>query len=293
MRALSLRARPIVLLAVAFTSLSAILIRLSGSHPLTIASYRMLFSFLFIAPFSLRGLRGITWRDLLLAGASGLFLALHFATWVTGVRLTTVASATVLVSMHPVVVVAGSAIFLREPPKPLLVLLILTALAGTVVLSVGDLNSGVGDMRGNLLALAGALSVALYMLIGSALRRRVGAGAYNTLVYGVSAATLFLLALLWGAQLRVTETREYLLFLSLAVFCTILGHALFNWALRYVRATFVSTSILLEPVFATVMAVFVLGEIPSALTLLGGAIVIAALWGVAREERKEQLEVSG
>ncbi|MFW6214637.1 MAG: DMT family transporter [Alkalispirochaetaceae bacterium] len=286
-------ARVIVVLAVAFTSVSAILIRLSDSHPLTLASYRMLFSFLFIAPFSLGSLKGIGRRDLLLAGASGLFLALHFATWVSGVRLTSVASATVLVSMHPVVVVAGSALFLREPLKPVLLLLILSAVAGTVILSIGELNSGVGDLRGNLLALAGAVSVGGYMLIGSALRKRVGAGAYNTLVYAVCAAALFLLSLLWGAQLRVTSGREYLLFLSLAFFCTILGHALFNWALRYVRATFVSTSILLEPLFATIMAIFVLDEIPSYLTLVGGVVVILSLRGVSREERKEQLEVSG
>lgn len=293
---ISSRTRPIVIIAVAFTSISAILIRLSEAPPLTIAAYRMLFAFLMIAPFALPRMRRLGGRDLLLGVASGAFLALHFATWITSVTLTSVASATVLVSMHPVIVLVGSVLILREKPLPGVTGLIGLALAGTVLLSWGDLRSGVGDIGGNLLALAGAAAVAGYMLLGSSLRRRVGALQYNALVYGVAAVILFPLARLFGAPLAPFPLREYLIFAGLAFFCTILGHALFNWALKYVRATFVSTSILLEPVFATVMAIFVLGEIPSILTLLGGVVVIGALYGIARGERravKAKMEVTG
>ena len=293
---ISSRTRPIAIIAVAFTSISAILIRLSDAPPLAIAAYRMLFAFLMIAPFALPRMRRLGGRDLLLAVASGAFLALHFATWITSVTLTSVASATVLVSMHPVIVLVGSVLILREKPLPGVSGLIVLALAGTVLLSWGDLRSGVGDIGGNLLALAGAAAVAGYMLLGSSLRRRVGALQYNALVYGVAALILFPLARLFGAPLAPFPPREYLIFAGLAFFCTILGHALFNWALKYVRATFVSTSILLEPVFATVMAIFVLGEIPSILTLLGGVVVIGALWGIARGERravKAKMEVTG
>lgn len=291
---LSSRARPIVVVAVAFTSVSAILIRLSQAPPLTIAAYRMLFAFLMIAPFALPRMRRLTGRDLLLAAASGGFLALHFATWITAVTLTSVASATVLVSMHPVIVLLGSVLFLREKPLPGVTALVLLALIGTTILSWEDLRSGVGDLGGNLLALAGAAAVAGYMLLGSSLRKRVGALQYNALVYGVAALILLPLATLWGSSLGPFELREYLIFGGLAFFCTILGHALFNWALKYVRATFVSTSILMEPVFATVMAVFILGEIPSLLTLMGGVVVIVALYGISRGERQQaKLEVAG
>lgn len=291
---LSSRARPIVVVAVAFTSVSAILIRLSQAPPLTIAAYRMLFAFLMIAPFALPRMRRLTGRDLLLAAASGGFLALHFATWITAVTLTSVASATVLVSMHPVIVLLGSVLFLREKPLPGVTALVLLALIGTTILSWEDLRSGVGDLGGNLLALAGAAAVSGYMLLGSSLRKRVGALQYNALVYGVAALILLPLATLWGSSLGPFELREYLIFGGLAFFCTILGHALFNWALKYVRATFVSTSILMEPVFATVMAVFILGEIPSLLTLIGGVVVIVALYGISRGERQQaKLEVAG
>lgn len=293
------RSRGIVIIAVAFTSISAILIRLSTAPPLAIAAYRMLFAFLMIAPFALPRIKRLTGRDLILAGASGAFLALHFATWITAVTMTSVASATVLVSLHPIVVLTGSVLFLKEKPLPRAPLLILLALAGTVVLSWGDLRSGTGDLRGNLLAVAGAVAVSGYMLLGSSLRRRVGALQYNALVYGVAAALLFPLALLWGASLGSFGPEEYLIFLGLAFFCTILGHALFNWALKYVRATFVSSSILLEPVFATAMAIFVLGEVPSLLTVVGGVVVMAALYGLARGEHRasragrKNLEVTG
>ncbi|MFW5976199.1 MAG: DMT family transporter [Alkalispirochaetaceae bacterium] len=280
------RSRLIVIIAVAFTSVSAILIRLSSAPPLTIAAYRMLFAFLMVAPFAVGRLRGLSRRDLLLATASGALLALHFATWITAVTMTSVASATVLVSLHPILVLAGSVLLLKEKPLPGAAPLIVVALLGTAILSWGDLRSGIGDIRGNLLAIAGAGAVSGYMLLGSNLRRRVGALQYNVLVYGVAAALLFSIALLSGSSLGGFALEEYLLFLGLAFFCTILGHALFNWALKFVRATFVSSSILLEPLFATVMALFVLGEIPSLLTLVGGAVVMGALYGLARGERE-------
>ena len=287
------RPRAVVVTAVAFTSLSAILIRLSTAHPIAISAYRMLFSFAMIAPFAVKGWTALSRRDLLLAAASGAFLALHFAAWITAVTMTTVAAATVLVSTHPIVVLLGSALFLGQKPVKGSVGLVLVAVGGAALLSIGDSNAGNGDTAGNMLALLGAVAVAGYMVIGSSLRRRVGALQYNSMVYGVAGVLLLTGSVLSGVPLKGYGMREFVIFLSLAFFCTILGHTLFNWALKYVRATFVSTSILLEPIFATVMALFVLNEIPSPVTLVGGVVIIGALRGVARREGQAAMEVTG
>lgn len=285
------RARLIVFVGVAFASLSAIFIRLSDSPPLIIAFYRMLFTSAMLLPSYLLRLHRRTSdlvphrhpaRVIALLLLSGVFLALHFATWITSLQYTSVASAVVLVTLHPIFVATGSILFLRESVRPAVFMFIFTAIAGSIVLSLSDAGGESGALTGNLLAVAGAVSVSGYMLIGRAVRRTVGAVTYNFSVY--LTATVVLMAFAWINDEPFTgySMREFALFLALAFFCTILGHSIFNWGLKYLPASFVSASILLEPIFASVLAAILFVEIPGPMALLGGLIVVASLFGVIR-----------
>ncbi len=296
---MSHHARPVLVAGVLFASLSAIFIRLSDAPPLVIAFYRMLFTSAMLLPSYLLGLRRRAalhsrggapssrhpLRVVLLLVLSGLFLALHFATWITSLQYTSVASAVVLVSLHPIFVATGSVLFLRESVRPAVFACILAAIAGSVILSVPDAGADPGAMTGNLLAVAGAAAVSGYMLIGRAMRRTVGAVTYNFSVY--VSTTLFLLVFTRIASIPLAgyALREFVIFLALAFFCTVLGHSIFNWGLKYLAASFVSASILLEPLFATVLAAMLFSEIPGLLAILGGAVVIVSLLGVIRLDR--------
>lgn len=289
--------RFIVVVGVAFASLSAIFIRLSDSPPLAIAFYRMLLTSAMLLPSYLIGLRRQRRRRfphagpdavrhplrvVLLLGLSGFFLALHFATWITSLQYTSVASAVVLVTLHPIFVATGSIVFLRESVRPAVFVCIFAAIAGSIILSVSDAGSDPGAMTGNLLAIAGAITVSGYMLIGRAVRRTVGVVTYNFSVYVSATVLLWMFTFVGTVPLTGYALREYLIFLSLAFFCTILGHSVFNWGLKYLAASFVSASILLEPIFASVLAAILFAEIPGPAALLGGAIVVVSLFGVVR-----------
>ncbi|MFW5994735.1 MAG: DMT family transporter [Spirochaetia bacterium] len=288
-------ARVLVFIGVAFASLSAILIRLADAPPLVIAFYRMLFTSIMLAPVLLtragsRRDRQSPERSLstprtvgLLAG-SGAFLALHFATWNASLSYTTVASSVVLVTLHPIFVAVGSVLFLREHVPPSAFGFIVLAIVGSGILSYGDIALGPEAMLGNALAVAGAISVAGYMLLGRFLRRHVTALSYNWSVYTVAALILLPAALLAGNPLGGYAPVEFAIFAALALFCTVLGHSIFNWALKYVSASSVSTSILLEPVFATLMALVIFEEVPGVAALVGGLIVVASLYMVIRLE---------
>jgi drug/metabolite transporter (DMT)-like permease len=58
----------------------------------------------------------------------------------------------------------------------------------------------------------------------------------------------------------------------------LMGHTVFNWALRYVQASIISGTILAEPVVAGLLAWLVLSERPGLLTIVGGAVVLAGLY---------------
>ena len=273
------RAAGIVYVAVLFTAFSSILIRLSNAPPLAIAAWRMIFATVMLLPFSRRnGHARIRVKTLALLTLSGVFLALHFATWITSLSYTSVVHSTVLVTTHPLIVLLGSAIFLGTRLKVPRLVATGVAIVGAVILAGGDAIGGrEPTIVGDVLAFAGAVAVAAYLMIGSYVRRTVSAGRYNAIVHIVAAIVLIAFAATFDQRLAPYAPREFALFAALAFFCTILGHSLMNWALRYVPAPDVSLAIILEPVFASIMALFLFGEIPGITTVAGAVIVLLAL----------------
>lgn len=289
----------VVVIAVAFSSLSSLFIRLSTAPPIAVAAWRMLLSTAFVVPLALADRRAATPDDRDTAShptrrhqvgmllLSGLFLAAHFATWITSLQLTSVTHSTVLVTIHPVIVLVAGLIVLREPIGAARAIGAVGAIAGALILSLGGSRSGVEPtVAGDLLAFAGAVAVAGYLVIGRWARRTMGVWRYSLAVYAVAAVALVGLAAVSGVALGGYGTRNLVLFAALAFFCTILGHGLINWGLRFVPAGEVSMLILLEPVFATIMAVIWLGEIPGGVTIAGAVVVLASLGLVTRERRR-------
>lgn len=221
--------------------------------------------------------------ELSLAVAGGVALALHFWAWNRSVQLTTVAASVLLVNLHPVIVAALSAWLLGEAPVRRQWGGIALAMAGAAVVALGDASAagpvGGNALAGDLLALVGAVMVALYYIVGRRLRRTLDLWPYVGLVYGVCFATLLLMAGLAGAPLLPVSPRELALFAALALGPMLLGHTGLNWALRYLPAYVVGLTVLGEPVGATLLAAVLPGihEQPPALTIAGGALVLSGI----------------
>jgi drug/metabolite transporter (DMT)-like permease len=270
------------LVGVFAVSFSALFVRLATAPPLMIATYRLLFTFIILAPFTLKGgarpLRGMGRHDLLLSAGSGLFLALHFVTWFISLKYTSIASSVVLVTTQPVFVVIGSYLFFGEkvPRKALYGGLL--AFVGSVVIGAGDFKVGGTAFLGDMLALLAALFVSGYLLVGRRLRGRVELTGYTFVTYGASSLVLILASLATRTPFYPYATTDWFLFLGLALVCTVLGHTVFNWVLRYVQASVVSVSILGEPLGAILWAAVFLGEFPTARQVEGGALIFAGLF---------------
>jgi drug/metabolite transporter (DMT)-like permease len=274
----------IVLFAVFFVSLSAILIRLSNAPAIAIAAHRMLYTAALTLPLAMRsGLQVPDKRSGLLLLLGGLVLALHFATWIRSLSLTSVASATILVSVHPIVVTIGGALLLGEIITRRVVVLMIVALAGTAIIAAGG-GFESAALTGNLLALAGGITAGIYFLIGRFLRRTLSTPVYTLGIYTIAGVVLLAWALVAGIPLLTYSGREYLIFIGLAVFPTLLGHSLFSWSLRYLNPAFVSISILGEPIFSSIMAAILFAELPGPSTIVGGSLVVVALYLLLRRK---------
>ena len=278
----------IVMLGVLFTSFSSILVRLSDAPALIVATYRLGFTVVLIAPVVLtrhrQELLKIRGKDLLLCLASGAFLALHFTTWFASLDYTSVASSTVLVDTHAIFVVAGSYIFFRESTSMKALVYIITALLGSIIISLADSAAGSNVIYGDFLAILGAVFVSGYMLIGRSVRKKFSVLPYTFLVYSSCMAVLLAMDFATKTPVWPYPKNELMIFFALAVLCTLLGHSLFNWSFEHISPTFVSTSLLSEPVFASIMAAGLFGEVPPLATIAGGAVVIMGIYLFIRQQ---------
>lgn len=266
-----------------FTSISSIIIRFSEAPSLVIAAYRMLFTtMVLVIPVYLNNrseFKNLSRKNLVMCVVSGVFLALHFATWIQSLQMTTVANSTILVSCSPIFVAAINYFLLKERINKSMVIGISMSLLGTIIIGMGS-SQGTGNsmLIGNILAFMGAIFVAGYLVIGGIVRKDVSAGVYVFIVYSVSAVVLFLMCFLTGTPLYPYPVREFTLFFTLAFFSSILGHTVYNYLMKYFSSTLISVSSLSEPIFASLMALLIFMEIPSVYTIIGGIIIIAGIY---------------
>ncbi|MDQ3696950.1 MAG: DMT family transporter [Gemmatimonadota bacterium] len=279
----------VLLLAVIGISFAAPLIRLSDAHPLAIAVWRLAFSLVLIAAFLVPSRGWRQWARLgatetALALGAGVMLALHFWSWNTSLGLTTVAASVVLVNMQPVIVAALSAVWLREAPSRRQWAGIGIAIAGAIVVASPALTGprsllGNRALLGDLLALVGAVTAALYYLVGRRTRQTLDLWPYVALVYGACLLTLLLIAAIARIPLAPQPPRELAIFAALALGPMMLGHTGMNWALRYFPAYVVNLTTLGEPIGATLLAALLPGirEIPTPVTLAGAVLVLGGI----------------
>lgn len=300
---------PLVVLfcGILIVSTSSVFIRFAQreASSLAIAAYRLSLAALILLPIAWLGHRDelgrLSRRQALLVTLSGVFLALHFATWISSLEYTTVASSVVLVSTSPLWVALLSPLVLRERPSRIVAVGMLVALAGGMLVGISEsCQIRAGGLAcppaavffqgkasfGNLLALAGALCAAAYLLVGRFVRPTMSLVVYIFTVYGTAALVLVGMALLSGVQVAGYSHTAYLLFLALAVGPQLLGHTSFNYSLRYLSAAFVSVSLLGEPIGSATLALIVLKEIPSPLEVVGGLVILVGIYLAARGQEK-------
>lgn len=273
---------------------------------IVIAAYRLGIASIVLIPITAfryrHDLRSLTKGDLSLGLLSGVFLALHFATWITSLEYTTVASSVVIVTTTPLWVALFSPLILHEPVVRQVKTGLVIALLGTVVIGLSDICETQGmfvcpsaahffsgrAVWGDFLALLGALGAAGYVIIGRKIRAKLSLIPYITLVYGI-AALILILVMFWGSDpLYGFSPSTYLWLFLLALVPQLLGHSTFNWALGYLSAAFVSISLLGEPIGSSILAYIILQETPTPLKLFGAVLILGGIIIAARDNSSEK-----
>lgn len=269
----------VIILGVLGTSFSAVLVKFSDAPSTVLVFYRMLCCVLLLSTLiALQHrdeLKETKLKNILLCVVSGIFLGAHFTCYFESLRYTSIASSVVLVDTEVFFVALGGVIFLKEKLSPGNWLGIVVTFAGSVVVAMGD--RGGGQLLGDLIALAGAMCSAVYTLIGRRVRRDMSTTVYTWIVYFFAGLVALVSSACGGFDVVHIGMKNLLVAFGLAVMCTLLGHSVFSWGLKYEKASFVSTVKLLEPIFASVLGILLFREIPSVSSVAGGMTVICGI----------------
>jgi len=270
-------------------STAAILIKLCEDAPAAvIAAGRMTTAALVLLPigFATRGRRLVEvprhCRPYLVLG--GVFLAAHFFFWMASLKHTSVASSVVIVTTNPLFIGVASFFLFKERIGRGLVFGIILAIAGGALVALSDTQAGAGSLRGDLLSLLGAIMASCYLLTGRKVRREVDILSYILPVYGTAAVLLCALAVARGELLVHYNPATYLWLVLLGLGPQLVGHSALNWGLKHLSATFIAVCILGEPIGASVLAYFLLGERATALQIAGGGLILTGIFLAARAQ---------
>lgn len=272
---------PVLLLTgIVAISFSAIFVKWSSAPASIQGMYRLLLTSLLMLPFAPKygeEIKAISRKEWLLLGASGFMLALHFLLWMGSLKYTSVASSTMIMSLEPVFIMAGSFLLYKERSAVSAILGLAVAICGVCLIGWGDVGLSPDNVKGDLLSIGGTAAVAVHLLIGKKLVARIPSYLYSLIVFILAGAVFAVYNGVSGISFFDYPPREWEIFVLLAVVPTVFGHILFNWLLQYTSATTVSMSILGEPVGASILAFILLGERLTGLQWSGGVLVLGGL----------------
>ncbi|MGV3464674.1 MAG: DMT family transporter [Heyndrickxia sp.] len=262
-------------------STSAILVKLSSADSGVIAFYRLFITVLIMLPFffakNVKELKTIVIGDWIKSIVAGVFLAFHFILWFESLNLTSVASSTVLVTLQPLFAFIGTFLIFKESFSMKAIFSGVIAVIGSFIISWGDFAINGKALLGDVIALAACALVTGYLLIGQNIRKRLSLMTYTFIVYAISSIVLFLYVLIKKESFYHLHTYDWIYFLLLAIFPTLLGHTIFNWCIKWISTATISMAILFEPIGAAILAYYIFNEKIVITQVIGGIIIIASV----------------
>lgn len=266
--------------AVVFISLSGPMIAATAAPVLAIAFWRCLIGSgitgVWVIARRWSSLGALTRREIRLTVIAGVFLGLHFATWIPSLTLTTIAASTALVATQPI----WAALIARATGVQIssrVWIGVAIAFSGVIVLTGVDLSVDPAHLWGDALALVGAVFSAAYVSVAERVRKTVDTSTMTFVLYAVSAVTILPLVFIFGQQLVGFDAQAWALILAVTLGAQLLGHSMMTRVLSSTSATVVSLAILFEMPGATLVAAIWLGQVPPLALLPAAALILAGL----------------
>lgn len=237
--------------------------------------------------------RKIQKRDWGFLIGSGFFLALHFLLWFASLKYTTVASSTIILALQPIVSLVGGFFLFKERTTYSAVATMGIAILGVMCIGWGDLGLSEQAIIGDILSFLSVIAVVGYLFIGQTTVKKVSHWIYSFTVFAFAGVFIAIYNVVLSVPFTGYSTEDWGIFVLLAIVPTA-SHMINNWLLNYVNATTISMSILGEPVGASILAFFLLGEKLNIMQVIGSVLVLCGVFIFLLQQQKrvykEQVE---
>jgi drug/metabolite transporter (DMT)-like permease len=281
-------------------SFAPILVRYAAEYSgVYLASIRTVIAAVLLIPFFLYSKRKkaikpeVPTKDHLLVAIAGLALGLHFIAWISSLYYTSISSASVLVCIHPIILIIAERTLMKMSFKPVVWVGVIISFIGTLMLGYFDMQDGNSFPQagiGNALAITAAGIFAIYFLIGRKVRQKRTWIGYVFPVYMYAAIMCVLFLVLKEGVPSELDGKLLLIGLGLAIGPQIFGHGSLNYAVKYVSATVLSTSILAEPILASIFAYLLFQELPMNTSIMAMGIILIGIGLTWKRKRRPKLD---
>ncbi len=261
----------------AVIGVAPILPRLTETGPAAAAFWRLTFATPLLLAFAMRGAGGAG-RPPPIALLAGAFFAADMAFWHYGLVYTSVANATVLTNLTPVVVTVAAWFLVRERPRALFVVALCLAIAGAVTMALADGSGGQGrnPPLGDALSAATALWYGGYFVCIREARRTAGAARVMLWAGLAGAGPLLAAALFLGEDLWPATAAGWAACVGLGL-VHVAGQGSIAWALGRLPTALASVTVLVQPVVAALLGWAIFGEAVVAMQAAGAAVLLCGV----------------
>jgi len=277
-----LRKKIIVLLGGLGGAFSSIFIKVTDAPPEVLVFYRMMIAVMLLCVPCFISLRkewkNIHIKEILCCLASGFFLSLHFRSYFMSVKNTNIASATVLAGTEIFFVAFIMLIFFKEKISKIGWIGIFLTFGGSIIVAVSDAGNGPNLLKGDIYAICAAIFLAVYTIMGKICRKTMSTTIYTTAVYFIAALFSLIFTMIQKIPICGYHSINYISAFGMAVICTLMGHSIFSWGLKYLSASYVSMVKLSDPVFSSILAFLFFSQIPTVSVTLGCLIIMSGLF---------------
>ncbi len=241
-----------------------------------------------VSPAARGQFKALQRADFPLLCLSGIFRAAHVGLWITSLSHTSLASSVLLVTTTPVFVAIAGHVFLSDRATWLTLLAIMVSMSGGAIIAFGDWAEGDRRLFGDALALAGAIAVSGYLLVGRRVRARMPTLPSITIVYTVAALVLLIGVIGTDQQMLGLPASSYFWMAMAALVPQVVGHSLLNWSLGHWPAVNVSLAVRAEPILSTLLAIPILGDVPHWVVVPGGVLVLLGVYLIIRSDPSDR-----
>jgi len=264
---------------------SSVIAKILDMDSLAIVVYRFgLASLTFLIWMASRGIR-LDLKKMRLAAPAGIALAIDVALFFSAVKETTVANATVIGALQPVLMLAVARRFLGERISAPQIFWSLVAVGGVVFLIFGSSGLPGWSVQGDLLAVGALIAWTTYMfLVKTSQSDELSTTEFTSAVAIYTAVLCTPLAFVFGQDLSWPSTNSWLLIALMTFGSGLLAHPLMNWSLARIPVSIGSAMTLLVPISASVLAWAFVDERITAVQMIGIAITLVSLAALTREQ---------